>query len=560
MSEKNSGKNKHGKSSLSVKLIVYLCISLFIIFGILTYLNFMTHRRHLEAAIIDAALRIADTIDKSLSYNMLNDQCSEAFKLIETMGSLNGIEKIRIFNKDGEIEYSTQRNEISTYVNKEAEACYICHSSAEPLQELDHDKRWRIFRNKKDERILGLINPIKNEPKCYNAACHYHPGDIKILGVLDVNMTLEEIDTHMAGDVAPVAGAFLITMIIVVFISGAFITIMVHKPVHKLIESTKKAARGDLDQEFTVDTNDELGQLTDSFKQMIADLKIAREKQADWSKTLEKRVKEKSEELKKAHTAMLHIEKMASLGKLSAIVAHEINNPLAGVYTYAKILKKKLNAYISENKGADLSRFKEALNQIEIIEKETLRCGDIVKNLLIFSKKTPIDVKKNDINDVMNASIKLVNHQIELAAINLTTDFDENLPLVTCDKGQIQQVVVALLINAIEASSEEGDIYLSTRADDSSEEVIIEIKDTGSGMDEETISHIFEPFFTTKHNTSGSGLGLAVTYSLVEQHGGTIDVESEKGQGSTFKIRLPIDFEYKPPEDDLEEKTPPERI
>lgn len=545
------------KIGLGLKLAVCLVGSLFLIFGVISVYDYHYHREHLQETVINSAMRIADTVNFSLQYNMINHQCAEAFELINTIGTLRGIERIRIFNKNGEIEYSTSLAEIATFVDKNAEACYACHKGDVPTSDLTSDQRWRIFTGADGNRVLGLINPIRNEERCSSADCHYHPADLQVLGVLDVNMSLKDIDTHLVQDQWHKLTAYLLTMLAVAVISVIFIVFMVHRPVARLMEGTREIARGNLDRPIHIESHDELGLLAESFNAMVADLKIARDESHGWAKTLEQRVAQKSAELERAHAQMIGVEKMASLGKLSAIVAHEINNPLTGVLTYAKLLHKKVNSLGDNGAGFKPEEFEKYL---AIIENETARCGDIVKNLLMFSKKSTVRFEPNNFNELLEKSVKLVNHQVELASIELEKDLATNLPAVVCDAGQIQQIFVALLMNAIEAVGNGGRIKVRTFYDFKNERVVFRISDSGPGMDAETMQHIFEPFFTTKEKANGSGLGLTVVYGIVERHGADISVDSAPGKGATFTIRMPL----QPPPETKEQKmpagTPPDRI
>ncbi len=556
---------KRTNVGLGIKLILYLVGSMVVIFGALLFLTSAIHRQHLEDYVIDSALRISDTIKNSTHHDMLHSSPDEENaqhinRIINTIGTQKGIERIRIFSKEGRILYSTDAAEVSTLVDKKAESCYVCHESDEPLTKLDKDQRWRVFRSAEGHRVLGLINPIENEESCSSDNCHRHSRDASLLGVLDVNMSLRETDALIADDLMTYLLAYLTTMVVVALVCGAFIVTMVHNPVKKLIEGTRKVAQGELGQRLEVQHTDEIGELAESFNRMTADLKDARDEITNWARTLEKRVTEKTEELRLAQENIIRIEKMASLGKLSAIVAHEINNPLMGVLTYAKLLQKRIQKRIENMPGGEEHDYDDCLKYTAIIESETSRAGEIVKNLLLFSKQTTIQLQPNDINDLIERSIMLVYHQMELNSIECVTDFDKELPPVKCDSGQVQQVVVALLVNAIEAIGESGTITVTSDYDNARKLARLKISDTGVGMEEETRKHIFEPFFSTKREGTGTGLGLAVVYGIIERHHGKVRVESVPGEGTTFIIELHIDPPQPVEEINLPRSYHPERI
>jgi two-component system NtrC family sensor kinase len=226
---------------------------------------------------------------------------------------------------------------------------------------------------------------------------------------------------------------------------------------------------------------------------------------------------------------------MASIGKLAAIVAHEINNPLAGILVYAKLLLKKLNK--TKGAGPDAEAFR---THLDMIAAESARCGDIVKNLLQFSRQAKTNLEPNDLNEIIYQSVRLVQHKIDLMAVETELRLDDACRRVTCDAPQIKQAMVALLINACEAMRPgEGRLLVSSQPLADERAVEIRITDNGVGMDEETRRQIFEPFFTTKEQGKGVGLGLAIVYGIITSHAGEIEVESAPGCGTTFIIRLP---------------------
>jgi two-component system, NtrC family, sensor kinase len=312
---------------------------------------------------------------------------------------------------------------------------------------------------------------------------------------------------------------------------GLLMWVLVNRPVKRLIVGTKRVATGDLDYKIRVSSKDELGELASSFNRMTSELKHANAELGGWAKTLESRVEEKTAELKHAQEHLVHVERMASIGKLAAIVAHEINNPLAGILVYAKLLLKKL----AGDRSADQSR-----HYLSMIASESARCGDIVKNLLQFSRQARVNPEPNDINEIITQSLSLIQHKVDLMGITTGVRLDERLNHVVCDAQQIKQALVALLINACEAMKQgAGVLRIESRSLPDRRAVEIEVSDDGVGMDEETRKHIFEPFFTTKEDVKGVGLGLAVVYGIVNGHSGEIEVKSSPGRGTTFVIRLP---------------------
>jgi len=230
------------------------------------------------------------------------------------------------------------------------------------------------------------------------------------------------------------------------------------------------------------------------------------------------------------------------VGKLAAVVAHEINNPLSGILTYAKLLRKWMDR---PDGGHD--KHKEAEQCLELIASESRRCGDLVKNLLTFSRVQPINLQATDIGTVINRCYRLVQHQLELSNIQWQEEIAPGLSPVICDGAQIEQVLLALTMNAVDAMPRGGNLWLSAAATADGRQLELRVRDDGSGIAPEILPQIFEPFLTTKESGHGVGLGLAISCSIVERHGGTIEVQSELGRGTTFIVHLPLHAGAKEP-------------
>ncbi|MFZ0484629.1 MAG: ATP-binding protein [Desulfobacterales bacterium] len=250
---------------------------------------------------------------------------------------------------------------------------------------------------------------------------------------------------------------------------------------------------------------------------------------------MHKNIKAAYLDLKEVQEQIVWTEKLASLGKLAATIAHEINNPLAGVLNYIRLIIKQLSRNnFSHEKLEDIFRY------LKIMESETARCGDIVKDLLAFARRTKITMESNRIEDIINKTLNLISHELEIKELQLKKNIMPNLPKVKCDFKQIQQVLLNLMYNASEAMPNGGTLSITaTKANGTQALLEVAISDTGCGISEKDMEHIFEPFFTTKEEGKGVGLGLSVVYGIIARHNGTIAVESEPEKGSTFKVRLP---------------------
>ncbi len=234
------------------------------------------------------------------------------------------------------------------------------------------------------------------------------------------------------------------------------------------------------------------------------------------------------EVLKKTQAQLLQSEKMASVGQLAAGVAHELNNPLGGILIYANLMLEKMPK--GSREAEDLER----------IMKETERCRRIVRGLLDFSRQTHIEAAIVDINQILQSTLALVTQQALFHNIKVTQNLDETLPKVFVDVGQMQQVFLNIILNAVEAMEGKGELTITSKLDEDEEHVLLTIRDTGPGIPTEVINKIFEPFFTTKPQGKGTGLGLAIAYGIVQRHKGEIIVESRVNQGTAFTVRLPI--------------------
>ena len=363
------------RAGLAAKLAICVVASTAAFFALFGYLNLRDQRRQSEEMVLQEADRISDVIRRSTRYEMLHNDREALYNNINEIGGEPGIRRIRIFNKEGRIRFSTDPREVNTAVDKNAEACYGCHSQQAPLTRLARPDRARIFPDGNGERLLGVIRPIENAPECSNAACHSHPAGQRVLGVIDANLSLAAVDAQLAAHRSHLIWFTLAAMVMGSVFSVAFILFVVYRPVKALIGGTHRVADGDLTYRLPVRTEDELGELAESFNKMTSRVEGAHAE-------IEEQVRRKTRELELAHKAILRTEKMASIGKLAATVAHEINNPLFGILTYARLILRELD------KGEKASR-EEMSDQLHTIERESRRCGDLVKNLLTFARQAP---------------------------------------------------------------------------------------------------------------------------------------------------------------------------
>lgn len=519
--------------SLSFRVLGGSIILLLILFTLFSYFSIRFQNDQMMSLVFQSANRTSDLIRNSTHYSMLLNRKEDVYQIITMIGREPGVEGIRIYNKRGEIMFSTRKEEEGTAVDRHAEACFVCHEQEKPLQSLPTDNRTRVYQSPDGHRILGLINPIRNEASCSNADCHAHPADRTVLGVLDVRMSLAQVDSDIARSSMKMIGYAALAALILIFTSLLFLYSTVLRPVRRLTVATEKISSGILDHTIPIDSKDEIGLLANAFNRMTDSLRKASEENLRWSQELETRVQDKTEELKRIHEQILQIEKMASLGKLSATVAHELNNPLEGILTYAKLMAKRLRKL-----PAVPAPLGPMLEELDLVVQETQRCGSIVKNLLLFSRKQVADLAAVPVDRVIDKVAQLVGHHLKISNVQFSTEYRTEDRLLLCDENQIEQAFVALFVNAVEAMPDGGKLTLEvSRCGNGGLRMVLH--DTGIGIPAEDLPHIFEPFFTTKREGKGVGLGLSVVYGIVERHGGDIGVKSEPGKGTSFTITFP---------------------
>jgi two-component system NtrC family sensor kinase len=615
---------------IGFKLILAVGITALLTIGIFSYFNIQSHSSSLLAEVERGANQLSETVKNGARYDMLLNQRDRILRNINTIGQQPGIVGVRILNKAGEIIYSSHRDDIGKMVDKNAESCYACHTAGKPLERLPIKDRTRFFRiNPDSSRVMGIISPIYNEQSCYEADCHAHSKSQTVLGVLDVTMSLDDVDKQIKKGEMEIVIFAISAVLALSFIIGFFVRRWVDKPVKELLNATNQVSTGNLNYTIKGLRNDEMGSLAKSFNNM-------------------------TKKLSEARLQLFQSDKMASLGRLAAGVAHEINNPLTGVLTYSSFLLKR--AHNNPELEGDL----------KVIVRETIRSREIVKSLLDFARQSVPKKNEANINENIEHAVNVVENQLSIDGIKLIRHLDTGLPAITIDSNQIQQVIINLLVNARDAIEKDGTITITSSklslsplgithikkavcpkrhdlidneikidgmstikikarcnghegfinldpvygkhrhqygidmdvkkeisfmcpqcnvslikegkvcpkcgapvynfeipsqgifegctrkgcdwqkwdaidAGGQKDYIEIRIADTGCGISKDDLSKIFEPFFSTK-GQKGTGLGLAVIWGIVDNHNGTINVDSELNKGTTFIIRLPMGY------------------
>jgi len=346
-----------------------------------------------------------------------------------------------------------------------------------------------------------------------------------IIGILYVGVLKQPFDDVLQKSLMTFLGIAFLGILIIISVS-IVLARRISMPLKKLDRIARNISQGDYRHEFIARGPMEIEHLAGSLDEMAKQLEAEKRELEQWGSTLEKKVSERADEMKKIHAQLFRSEKLASLGKLAAGVAHEINNPLTGILTNSSLLLEDLEA--DDPRRED----------VEVMVKETMRCREIVKRLLDFARQTKPHKRMANINALIDNIVLLVRNQTSFHNVTLKKSSAEVLPDVLIDPDQIQQVFINIILNAAEAMIRGGSLAILTGLTPDSQSVVVSFADTGPGIAETLREKIFDPFYTTKEH--GTGLGLSISYGIIEQHGGTISVDSTVGKGSTFTIQLPV--------------------
>ncbi len=529
------------RSSIYGRVIYIITISsviLFVSFGIIFR---SVYEEYLNTVIRQNGNNVGSIVEGALYYSMLKNDKSSLQSTLDIINTMPGIEEVNMYDNQDSLVYSSFNFDTATQSNPDCKSCHSDIGSMFPGKE----KSYRIITQRSacnmsksgnGHRQLMIRSPIFNEKSCYLSSCHAHNESDEVLGSLIIKLPLHDLDSAVTKSskdfflLAAIATLFLISFLIL------FTRKKIKDPLNAIINASEAVAKGDKTMRIEIkpDLLDDMRLVSMAFNNMLNNLNLANKELENWSHQLEYKVQKKSEELSEIQNELIHVERIASLGKLSSSVAHEINNPLSGVLTYTKLVHKNLSKLDVEGKAKD-----SMLKYLKVIEAETKRCGDIVNGLLDFSRKDQQNFENKPLHKILKDTYDLMAHQMKMANINFYTDFSARSDLIYCSENQIKQACVAILVNASEAVSENGEILIKTLNPDDSH-VRIEISDNGVGIAAQDIPHIFEPFYSAKQKVSGIGLGLAIVHGIVQSHKGKIEIDSEPGRGTTLSIILPL--------------------
>ncbi|GAB4361383.1 MAG: hypothetical protein Kow00128_00110 [Deltaproteobacteria bacterium] len=315
-----------------------------------------------------------------------------------------------------------------------------------------------------------------------------------------------------------------------------FFTYRAIRPLRELTRIAGGISEGRYGETIPVRGNDEVAELATAFNRMSRSLRDASREITEWNRTLETRVEEKTRELEKIHRHMVDVEKLAAVGQLAAGVVHELNNPLSGIMGYADVALELYKDRPDEQIGPDDR--KKMIAYFGHISTLTQRCRSIIVDMLTFARQHREEPREARLNDLVEETLLFLDKQLSKRKVEVVREFQKGLPTFLANPVQLQQVFTNLVLNAAQAMPEGGTLTVRTRQ--TGDRLEAEFADTGTGISPELRKRIFEPFFTTKPVGEGTGLGLSVSYGIVQKHGGDIRVESEPGKGSVFTVVLPI--------------------
>lgn len=516
---------------MRIKLVVrYTAISSIILLIVMS-ISAMLHINKVQKNFVENAIiendALAEMILRDNYHLMLEDNREHLQLMIEEVAKAPRVKRVRILGREGVVSFSNNKFEIGTALSNKDHSCSFCHQEgSEALVDAPIEKRSRVF-SADGAQFLSITRGIYNEPNCYTADCHAHSPDEKKIGVLDMVVSLDQMADLAHAHHVDVVISTTIMLLVLSFGHYLLTRRSICKPIQGLLEQTQALANGDLSARVKNISNDELGDLGQSFNIMAENLAQAQMELKNWAGTLENKVEERTQEMKGMQDQLLRSAKLASMGELVAGVAHEINNPLTGILMFASLSART----------PDLPQ--QVKDNLDLIVAETGRCAKIVRGLLEFARESIPEKKPDSINRVIEHTLELVSQQAIFQDIEIGFNAGDQLPDLEIDADQLQQVFFNMFINGGQAMPNGGTLTITTLLTQQGKVIEIVVEDTGMGISQENLNRIFDPFFSTKAQ-KGFGLGLSVSYGIIRNHGGWVDVQSKEGEGTRFVISLPV--------------------
>ncbi|MHC5037079.1 MAG: sensor histidine kinase [Planctomycetota bacterium] len=491
-------------AALELTLLVVLVMAILLVS--FTVLSLRWERTWLLQEVQRGLTLASDILLSSMRFGMMHRDQENIRQAIERVGRDTRIQRVRIIEHRGRVTLSTHEEEIETVVDRTSSTCTLCH-----LQGAESGQRNPLTpeaRTLVEGQILHAFTPVLAEPGCITSECHTEDAGSKVLGVIDLSLSLEDMEEALSQNQRKLS----VLSLAAVLLGGGLLWIALsrrlRRPLRDLLRGIRRVAKGDLDHHIPARARDEFGELAKSFNAM-------------------------SRQLITVQQSLIQSERLISMGKLSAGVAHEINNPLTGILAYAEDL-------LEDAESSDPRR-----KDYEVIVHEALRCRQIVRNLLDFARQDAPAMTRVHPGAVIQRTLDVITRLPAFRNIRVTRCIEEKVPVIEADPVQIQQVLVNLVINAQQAMPQGGEIVLRVKVSGPPTHVEFSVEDEGPGIPREIQPRIFEPFFSTKEGKT-DGLGLAVCLGIIQQHGGTIQLESDPEKGTTFRVRLPATRDRSP--------------
>jgi len=499
---------------------------------------FSISNNYLEKVTLRCGERVARLVDRSLQTTMMSMDHKELVQTIAYICEIPGIRNISIYNSHGQLRHNGKSGLFHPDSSPPDKiVCYECHASIDTTQWIK--KGVCVFdRELEQGRELVILAPVLNQPGCTSSNCHQNEISKELLGYLEIELPLSEMDHALNQTLLKYF------LIVVIFIFCFTVTLLwfahqrIRIPLSRIMHASQEVRQGNMNLRVDISPSDlnDIKQVEEAFNKMLESIEDSNRELHQWSHDLEKKVLEKTEDLERTQSEIFHFERLASLGRLSSSVAHEINNPLAGILTYAKLVSRMLqNPELTEGSQQKI------LKHLDMIQSESTRCGNIVKGLLNFSREQSSEFSYLSLNTVLIETEQLIQHSFQISEVRLVSDFSAVRDQIQANRNQIIQACLAVLTNALEAIDNTASGQVTFRSyNPDNEHITVEIQDNGIGISPEDQKHIFEPFFSRKKEMSGIGLGLAVTYGIVEQHQAKVGVDSIPGVGTTIKFTFKL--------------------
>jgi signal transduction histidine kinase len=472
-----------------------------------------------KKTIYDTKVETAENILRSLqhlivpTFKTIPGKNTTLNKLVEDYAQLHKLESIVLVDTSLNVLAATKS------------ALSDSHISKEYVEKVIHSgNRLTEIKATRGGKYLSIVAPLS--------------GDQVVLGAIRIRLSLADVEEAIAHFQKTVMLFSISTAIVFIVVGSFLLTRYLVKPLERLIEATEDITEGYVPKQLESTGSNEIGALSVSLARMSDKLREDKDKIDTYVKSLE----ESNTQLKQAQDEVIRSEKLSSVGRLAAGVAHEIGNPIGIILGYVEILRQQVSEGPHTNEP------------LERLEKEVMRIDTIIRELLSFSRPTTVSLQPIQANAVIKEATTIISHQKGFQGIKLKLVLDEALPTIMADERLLQQLFINLLINAMDAMPEGGDLSVSTEYRSVSNHgpldytlpqdgVTILVSDSGVGIEQKHLEKIFDPFYTTKSPGKGTGLGLSVCHRIIESLGGVIRVQSIPGKGTTFAVILPVSQE-----------------